>query len=888
MRPRFRTCKPVMVAVVLTLQAGAPAAAADDKRQLAVVSGSTPMQLRILEPDGAPVRTLVSRPSSIGYPSWSRDEKTIAYAESGQILLQSATGGVEKPLTAGGSPSFSPAKDEIAYWSWTSPNRTLNVIGADGQNDRVVAGPFTSMSLGYVASPAWSPDGKTLAFALGGSIVSVPAGGGESPTTIASPGPGESLGRPAYAPDGNRIAYVRELPVPPACTQGPPDQLVVRELESGAERVVVDHQNCYVQMGNLASPSWSADSERIAYIEDDFTNIPYRFRLVTAGDDGSGRAVLIDSTDFVNFVSWANAPRSPNYYVKHVEVAQAISPTLGALGAVDPLKPDPYESAWQIPVVSGWPIPLIAGRGMLLRIYVGDAALEVGTLETRSVHYRVQVGPTVVEGDANVDVTAGDRQPDQLSQAAAVNVWVPGAATASGATLTAEVEVNADERQAECPGCYPNGNRAKVGGIAFEQGGSLSLAQVPIVIAGRGGIRHPDPRYATVGSSVAKYLPVGDGGVGVVRFPVPLVVSQDVLTLMGPRACKYLLTVVSLARLMSPAQPGQLWVGTASPRAPLDCSGLAWLGGSSILVNEPKAELLAHEVGHALGLAHTLSLEGRPPDAAPLPYAGIGGVGYDGQLHPLMLDPLHTSDLMGYSSHRTWTSPATWWRMHQAIVGHVTRARSAGATAASRLGAADARRPRRLVSGYLDGRRGRIFSSLVASATAPEAEGPTAARLVALDRRGRVIAKARVRGTPLDEGSGRELPFVIALPPTAKGAALQLRSRSGSKLATLRRSRNAPTGRFVRLPHRTRARKPLTVRWRASDRDRRDRLSVVVLARRGGRPWQTITIGPARASTTVRPHVLGAGRKLRLRLLVSDGFRTSKIDSRPIRISAGP
>jgi hypothetical protein len=377
---------------------------------------------------------------------------------------------------------------------------------------------------------------------------------------------------------------------------------------------------------------------------------------------------------------------------------------------------------------------------------------------------------------------------------------------------------------------------------------------------------------------------VGDGGVGVVRFPVPLVVSQEVLTLMGPRACQYLLTVVALARVMSPAPPAQLWVGTASPRAPLDCSGLAWQPGTSILVNEPKAELLAHELGHALGLAHTLSLEGRPPGAAPLPYVGIGGVGYDGQLHPVMLDPLHTSDLMGYSSRRTWTSPATWWRMHQAIVGQVTRPRAPGATA-SRLGAADGRRPRRLVSGYLDGKRGGIFSSLVAHATVPDAEGPTAARLVALDRRGRVIAKARVRGTPLDEGSGRELPFVIALPPTAKAAALQLRTRSGSKLATLRRSRNAPSGRFVRLPRRTRPRKPLTVRWTASDRDRRNRLSVVVLARRGRRPWQTITIGPARARTTVRPNVLGAGKKLRLRLLVSDGFRTSKVDSRPITIA---
>jgi hypothetical protein len=47
-------------------------------------------------------------------------------------------------------------------------------------------------------------------------------------------------------------------------------------------------------------------------------------------------------------------------------------------------------------------------------------------------------------------------------------------------------------------------------------------------------------------------------------------------------------------------------------------------------------------------------------------------------------------------------------------------------------------------------------------------------------------------------------------------------------------------------------------------------------------------MGPARAKTTINPKALGRGKKLRLRLLVSDGFTTSKVDARPIVMTQRP
>jgi Tol biopolymer transport system component len=874
-----------VISLTVAAVAVSTAAAAEDKRNVAVFArpaGCCPVtdQLRIVTATGAPVGTPLSRTTTSGLssPSWSRDETQLAFAESNQILIVPAAGGAEHKLTDGFMPAFSPARDEVAFWrSAGGGNYELRVIRADGTDDRPVGGPFASATGAYLNPPAWSPDGASVAVRSGASLVRVSVPGGATTPIVSHPG--ATLWSPALSPDGTRIAYARHTP--PSTVQ----ELVVRELAGGGEKILWQSPSANVQFASgFPVIAWSADSDRVVYLERDGTVSPQVTRAVTLKSDGSGGRLPIAAENNMNGVAWANAS-SPSYYVKHVEVAQAISKIFGPLGARDPLESAPHEETWEIPVVSEFPIPLIAGRSTLLRIYVGDATLSPGALTPRSIHYRVSAGSTTFEGDATVDVAAADVQPNQQTSSAAINAWLPGSVTASGATLTAEVEVNAGQDEPECEGCFPNGNIARVNGIAFEQGDELPLAPVPIAIMGLDGkIRQPDPAFAAVWPAVGDYLPVRDGGVVLGAPRGPLTASQAVLNALGNRACLYLSDQVTVLRALAVPPATERWVGFSSARGSLGCNGAgrANIPSTTILILRPEPTLLAHELGHSLGLHHTLGLNGEPSHGAPLPYAGIGGVGY-GDMPNLFVRPaLGYSDLMSYGSP-TWTSPATWWRMHQAIVGHIPSARRPAASA-SRAGRAAARRSWRLVSGYLAGKRGGLFSSLVADATKPEDEGPTAGQLVALDRRDRIIGRTKIKGTQLDEGSGKTLPFVVALPPTAKAVALQLRTAGGSKLATLRRSAHAPSGRFLRLPRRARAGKALTVRWKASDRDRRDRLSVVVQARRARKAWRTITMGPARGKASVKPSMLGAGRKLRLRLLVSDGFTTSKVDARPITV----
>jgi hypothetical protein len=185
------------------------------------------------------------------------------------------------------------------------------------------------------------------------------------------------------------------------------------------------------------------------------------------------------------------------------------------------------------------------------------------------------------------------------------------------------------------------------------------------------------------------------------------------------------------------------------------------------------------------------------------------------------------------------------------------------------------------VTGVIAGRRGAILRSLVAEALPPEAtKGPLAGRILARDGKGRVLASAPIRSS----GNADEPPFVVALPATSRAASLVLVGPKGNKpLDRLKASRHAPRGRFLKLARRARAKRPLTVRWRATDRDR-DLLSVILQARRGKSAWRTIALGRARGSASVDPAALGKGTTLRLRLRVGDGLRTSVVKPRAVRL----
>jgi Tol biopolymer transport system component len=145
-------------------------------------------------------------------PSWSADGKRIVFSREGAIFEVPATGGpahrVGRGLGNAQDPAFSPDGKLIAY-DYRRPgfsNREIYVMNADGTGIRQLT------SLRYVSGiPAWSPNGKTLAFqsnVLNGKneIYTVQAAGGK-PTRVTT-SEIDAI-QPDWTPDGSGITFSR-------------------------------------------------------------------------------------------------------------------------------------------------------------------------------------------------------------------------------------------------------------------------------------------------------------------------------------------------------------------------------------------------------------------------------------------------------------------------------------------------------------------------------------------------------------------------------------------------------------------------------------------------------------------------------------------------------
>ena len=124
----------------------------------------------------------------------------------------------------------------------------MYVADENGQHVRRVSGE------GYAAVPSWSPDGRTLAFVRAEperpkvwNLWTLELESGEM-RQITKHADGQPWGG-SWFPDGRRIAYSHE------------DRLIVRDLESGAERVFPTP----VKGRLVRTPAVSPDGRRIVF-----------------------------------------------------------------------------------------------------------------------------------------------------------------------------------------------------------------------------------------------------------------------------------------------------------------------------------------------------------------------------------------------------------------------------------------------------------------------------------------------------------------------------------------------------------------------------------------------------------------------------------------------
>ena len=214
--------------------------------------GSHPVQLtRDRDEDRAPV--------------WAPDGRRLAFVSrrgaEREIYLINADGSDEQPLTnygavdgpvawASAPPALAPAdpRDRLAFVSDRDGGRVLYLLAADGRP----AARLTTPDAAPVDAPAWSPDGRQIAFVSGeppNRTVEVMNADGSGRHFLSSV-PGDQ-DEPAWSPDGQQIAFVESFGTA---------QLILVAGADGSKAAPLT-----LDSGQNWSPAWSPDGKRIAF-----------------------------------------------------------------------------------------------------------------------------------------------------------------------------------------------------------------------------------------------------------------------------------------------------------------------------------------------------------------------------------------------------------------------------------------------------------------------------------------------------------------------------------------------------------------------------------------------------------------------------------------------
>ena len=228
---------------------------------------SSPAALCDVRPDGTRLERRSDEIELLSDPAWTRDGAMLAFVAYddavGQSLLRVTAADSWRPRTVARgqlrAPAWSPDGRQIAFESRSGDQDTIRVVNVDGTGERLLAAA-------PAASPTWSPDGTRIAFsqpfgATSTGIWTINADG-SGRTKLTDDGV-----TPAWSPDGTRIAFV-------AGPQAGPLVLVQQELftvaPDGTTRVqrsrLVEPASGGPVDTFLSRPAWSPDGSAVAVV----------------------------------------------------------------------------------------------------------------------------------------------------------------------------------------------------------------------------------------------------------------------------------------------------------------------------------------------------------------------------------------------------------------------------------------------------------------------------------------------------------------------------------------------------------------------------------------------------------------------------------------------
>src|SRR4051812_15488796 len=181
-----------------------------------------------------------------------------------------------REIARGDQPTWSPDGTRIAF----QRSGEIRVVDRDGRNERRLT--TRAPRLHWPASfPAWLRDGARIAFSGTRDLFTVPLGG-EAVTPLTKTAQ-SWLGNhtPAYSPDGRTIAFSRS-------TDAFNNDIFLMRADGKNLRRLTRSQGTDGKLGEELMPTWSPDGRRIVFVSNRDGNL----ELYSIGRDGSGERRL--------------------------------------------------------------------------------------------------------------------------------------------------------------------------------------------------------------------------------------------------------------------------------------------------------------------------------------------------------------------------------------------------------------------------------------------------------------------------------------------------------------------------------------------------------------------------------------------------------------------